>query len=81
MRFDLQFFYSLKRFCSDFGITYHDKKIYIFVGPAPFLRNLAFSAHNGLPADLYSDGGGSPKDAQEKDTAGVVSAFVAMTLG
>ena len=25
-------------------------------------RNLAFSAHNGLPADLYSDGGGSPKE-------------------
>ena len=24
-------------------------------------RNLAFSAHNGLPADLYSDSGGSPK--------------------
>jgi len=40
--------------------------------------NLAFSAHNGLPADLYSDGGGSPKDTQERDTAGVVSAFVAM---
>ncbi|CAE7254429.1 unnamed protein product [Symbiodinium sp. CCMP2592] len=40
--------------------------------------NLAFSAHNGLPADLYCEKGGSPKDTKEKDAAGVVSAFVAM---
>mmetsp|Transcript_14995 Transcript_14995/g.28136 ORF Transcript_14995/g.28136 Transcript_14995/m.28136 type:complete len:478 (+) Transcript_14995:81-1514(+) len=40
--------------------------------------NVAFSAHNGLPADLYSEKGASPKDSQSRDTAGVVSAFVAM---
>ncbi|CAK9070019.1 unnamed protein product, partial [Durusdinium trenchii] len=46
---------------------------------AQLALNLAFSAHNGLPADLYNEnGGGSPKDHEEKDTVGVVSAFVAM---
>mmetsp|Transcript_69648 Transcript_69648/g.123305 ORF Transcript_69648/g.123305 Transcript_69648/m.123305 type:complete len:468 (-) Transcript_69648:160-1563(-) len=40
--------------------------------------NFAFAAQCGLPADLYSPGGRSSKVQEERDTAGRVSAFVAM---
>ena len=44
-------------------------------------RNLSFSAHNGLPADLYSGtGGGSPKAGQRRECQAVFVGHVSHVL-
>lgn len=48
------------------------------LGTAMIGMNFAYAAQCGLPADIYSENGGSPRDDADRDTVGIVSSLVAV---